>query len=93
MLLLWTKDNQNNYSGWSSTRYDSLVSDISKMSDSKAKLDKINQAQKIITEEDPPFIPLYFYARHILVNPRVTGFKASGLGVMGYKYLSLDKKR
>ncbi|HLB58508.1 MAG TPA: peptide ABC transporter substrate-binding protein [Bdellovibrionota bacterium] len=89
-LLLWVKGNPNNYTGWSSSKYDSLVDEIAKLSNSSQKLELVDQAQRLLVEDDVPFIPIYFYARNILVNPAVNGFRANGLGVLGYKYIYLE---
>lgn len=88
-LDLWTSSSGNNHSGWSNAEYDELVFKAQRTSDPKERLDLYQRAEAILLDE-APVIPIYFYTKAYLKDPRVKGWYANLLGIHPYKGVSID---
>jgi oligopeptide transport system substrate-binding protein len=51
----------NNRTGWSHPAYDSLMTKANREKNSLARMSLMNQAEQILTEQESPIAPLYFY--------------------------------
>lgn len=60
----------NNHTGWSSERYDDLLTQIEASSDPSQRYALFEQANKLLFE-DMPVIPIYYYSDVNLVSPVV----------------------
>lgn len=89
-LQVFTSHSPNNYTGWSSARYDRLVTEIEKMSPGKEREKKIHEAQRILVEDEAVVIPLYHYRMIQAVQPRIAGFRVNPVGVILLKELRLQ---
>ncbi|MDZ7618961.1 MAG: peptide ABC transporter substrate-binding protein, partial [Patescibacteria group bacterium] len=72
-LDLFTSDNPQNQSGWSSAEYDRLVRAAQLEPDDARRLALFRAAEEIVLAE-LPVIPIYFYVSQSMVRPYVTGF-------------------
>jgi oligopeptide transport system substrate-binding protein len=72
-LLMWTKGNGNNNTGWSSETYEGLLTDAAHQSDPSQRFEKFRQAERLLMEEQP-FIPFAWQARNYLHRPEVKGW-------------------
>ncbi len=91
-LFLFQSDNPNNYTGWKSTRYDELLSKIAKtdpVKDASKRQKLVNEAQKIITEEEVVVVPIYHYIQRVLVSKKVQNIEINGLGLIDLKTLKV----
>ena len=70
-LDMWLKDGGNNNTGWSSARYDELISKATFEVDPVKRGQLLREAEQILVEDEFPIIPIYMY-----VN---TGMKVDAL--------------
>lgn len=91
-LFLFQSDNPNNYTGWKSAKYDELLAKIAKLDPVKesAKRQKlVNEAQKIICEEEVVVVPIYHYIQRVLVSKKIQNIEINGLGLIDLKTLKV----
>jgi len=60
-LSLFTSDDGNNRTGWKNARYDALIREANEQTDPAAREKLFQQAETILTRDEVPIIPLYFY--------------------------------
>jgi len=58
----------NNCTGYSNPEYDHLIAEANKLTDSRARLALMHQAETLLVEKDLPLIPIYFYVGITLYN-------------------------
>ena len=61
-LDLFTSTSGNNRTGWKNDRYDALIKQANLQTDLLKRAEIFCQAETILVTEDPPIVPLYFYA-------------------------------
>ncbi len=91
-LFLFESGNPNNYTGWKSARYDELLSQIARLDPLKEHAKRkrlVDQAQKILCEEEIVVVPLYHYIQRVLVSKRVRKIEINGLGLVDLKTLEV----
>ena len=71
-LELFKSDCSYNYSNYSNAEFDQLLDASKTETDVQARMDMLNEAEKIILE-DAAFIPLQCRQEHYLLNEKVTG--------------------
>jgi oligopeptide transport system substrate-binding protein len=85
-LEIFTSGNGNNDTGWSNSNYDSLIRQAQAGSPEE-RLRLMRQAETILTTE-LPVVPIYWYTRTYLLDPRVQGWHPTLLDNRPYKYVS-----
>jgi oligopeptide transport system substrate-binding protein len=88
-LNLFVTDGGNNETGWSNKDYDQLIAEAGQTADPQKRYDFFQRAEAILMDE-VPVIPVYFYTRVYLMNPRVQGWWPNILDIHPYKYVSLE---
>ena len=73
-LELFKSDCSYNYSKYKNDDFDSLLNDSKTETDTKKRMDDLNQAEQIILD-DGAFVPLQCRQEHYLLNEKVTGVK------------------
>jgi len=86
---MFTTGNGNNDTGWSNPRYDKLVKDAQIAESEQRRLEMLHEAEELLLD-DMPIVPLYWYTRVYLKDPRVKGWEPKLLDNHPYKYVSLD---
>ncbi len=71
-LELFKSDCSYNYSNYKNDEFDKLLEDSKTETDVKARMDLLNEAEKIILE-DAAFVPLQCRQQHYLLNDKFTG--------------------
>ena len=89
-LDVWRSDSGNNYTGWASPAYDSLLRSASLTSDPPARLAFFQQAEKLLLEA-APFAPLYYNSHIFLLQPAVKGWHPTLLDHHPYKHVWLEE--
>lgn len=69
-LDLFTSTSGNNRTGWKNPRYDTLIHEANLETDLKKRADIFRQAERILIADDPPVVPLYFYAGFNCFDPQ-----------------------
>jgi len=87
-LALWKTGDGNNNTGWSSARYDALLSQSFLEGDPAKRFTTLQEAETHMLEE-APILPIYWYVRSYLVHPCVKGLLPSLLEHRCYKAVEL----
>jgi oligopeptide transport system substrate-binding protein len=69
-LDMWVTGGGNNNTGWSNKEYDRLIDQAALTKDPNARYEIFRQAETLLMTE-LPIIPIYFYTRNKLQNPKV----------------------
>lgn len=85
-LEMFTTGNGNNDTGWGSPQYDALIAKGFRSATQEEHFAALMAAEAILLEE-LPIVPLYWYTRIYLKDPRVQGWKPKLLDNRPYKYL------
>jgi oligopeptide transport system substrate-binding protein len=80
----------NNNTGWSNTRYDSLIKNAAKEQDSGKRFKLLQEAEAILID-DQPIIPIYFYVYEFLKKPYLKGLYGNALELHNFKYVYVDE--
>jgi len=87
-LDMFTTGNGNNDTGWANPRYDRLVARAQVASSEEERLGLLRDAEELLLTE-LPIVPIYWYTRVYLKDPRVQGWNPKLLNNHPYKYVSL----
>jgi oligopeptide transport system substrate-binding protein len=87
-LKIWTADNANNASGWSSARYDALLAEADHTGDLKRRLALYHEAEDMLINESV-LIPIFWYTSAHLIHPSVTGWYPNIVHDHPYKFVDL----
>jgi oligopeptide transport system substrate-binding protein len=60
-LGMFTSNDGNNRTGWKNPQYDSLIEKAAEQADLPAREKLFQQAETMLTRDEMPIIPLYFY--------------------------------
>ncbi len=83
-LNVWRGDSGNNFTGWSSPDYDSLLFAAARTADPAARAALLKKAEQILLSE-APVIPIYHYTHVFLIQPSVHGWHPNLLDHHPYK--------
>ncbi|HSH09566.1 MAG TPA: peptide ABC transporter substrate-binding protein, partial [Oceanipulchritudo sp.] len=89
-LEMFTTGNGNNDTGWSNTRYDELIKAAFRSKTEEDHFAQLLEAENILLEE-LPIVPLYWYTRIYLRDPRVRNWNPKLLDNRPYKYIYLSE--
>jgi oligopeptide transport system substrate-binding protein len=88
-LDIWTKDNGNNNTGWSSPVYEGLLREAAQQADPANRMAILAQAEKLMLE-DAPIAPIAWHSRLYLHRPEVKGWHPLVLDNHPWKTISLQ---
>jgi len=88
-LEIFTTGNGNNDTGWSNARYDALIRQAQSSGNEPDRLRLMREAEGILLSE-LPIVPIYWYTRTYLKDPRVQGWNPTLLDNRPYKYVWLE---
>jgi oligopeptide transport system substrate-binding protein len=86
-LEIFTAGNGNNDTGWTNPRYDALIRQAQSAANEPDRIRLMREAEDILMTE-LPIIPIYWYTRTYLLDPRVQGWHPTLLDNRPYKYVS-----
>ena len=84
-LQLFTSYSGNNHTHWKNPQFDKLIEEGAAEQDMDKRLVLYRQAQKILTEEDVPVIPLFSESHNYLLKPSIKGFQPDGMSYIFIK--------
>ncbi|MEM7781106.1 MAG: peptide ABC transporter substrate-binding protein [Pseudomonadota bacterium] len=87
-LEIFTAGNGNNDTGWENAEYDSLIRQAQTASSEEARIELMRQAEAILMEE-LPIVPIYWYTRPRMIDPRVEGWNPKLLDNRPYKNITI----
>jgi oligopeptide transport system substrate-binding protein len=89
-LDMWVTGGGNNNTGWSDSRYDSLIAVAANEPDRQRRFAAFGKAEKLLLDA-MPVLPIYFYTNVYLLNPAVKGWYPNLLNIHNYKYVWLGE--
>lgn len=87
-LSIFESDNPSNLTGYTNTRYDSLLDNAARQTDPQRRRLYLEEAERLLLD-DHPVIPLYYHVSKHLVSPAVTGWQDNVLDFHYSQHLSL----
>lgn len=91
-LLMWTKGNGNNNTGWHSDEYERLLAEAAHSADPADRLRLFVQAEKLLMDERP-ILPFAWQTRNYLHHPSVKGWHPLLLDNHPWKDVSLEETK
>ncbi|HUJ80077.1 MAG TPA: peptide ABC transporter substrate-binding protein [Nitrospiria bacterium] len=88
-MALFTSHSGNNYTHWADARYDELIGQAASMPDPVRRRQLYDEAQRILTEEAVPIIPLFVATQNYLVKPYVRGLRLDAMELLQLKGVSI----
>ena len=89
-LELFTTGNGNNDTGWGNPEYDALIAKAFRSRTEAEHFASLQAAERILLDE-MPVVPLYWYTRIYLKDPRLKGWAPKLLDNRPFKYLYLSE--
>ena len=90
-MNLFTSNSGNNRTHWKNGKYDRIVKSAAMEQDEEKRKKLYDSAQKILTEEDVPIMPLFTNAQNLLVKPYVKGLKPNAMDIIYLKDVWMEK--
>lgn len=90
-LNLFTSYSGNNFTHWAHPGYDKLIETAAKEPNPQKRVVNYNEAQKILTEQEHPIIPLFMEAQNLLLKPYVKGFRPNAMAILILKHIHFRK--
>jgi oligopeptide transport system substrate-binding protein len=91
-LDMWRTGDSNNNTGWGNKDYDRLLREAAVETSPEARRAKMVEAEEILLDE-LPMIPIYWYTRVYLIDPRVQNWNPLVLDKRDYKHVWLDPSK
>lgn len=88
-LDMWTRDNGNNNTGWSSAEYEGLLREAAQKADPADRLATLARAEETMLA-DFPILPIAWYSRLYLHRPEVKGWHPLVLDNHPWKHIHLQ---
>ena len=88
-LNLMTSYSENNHTRWGSKDFDKLIARAVGLGSEKLRRQVYSKAQKILTEQEVPVVPIYASVSHALISPRVVNFPFNSMQRYIFKGISL----
>lgn len=88
-MELMTSYSENNHTGWGNKSYDQLVAEGASSLDKDKRRQIYSEAQRILTEQDVPVIPIYSTVGHLLLSERVQNFPNNSIEHYALKGVTL----
>jgi len=88
-LEIFTSGNGNNDTGWQNAQYDQLIRQAQTAPTESARTALMEQAEAILLEE-LPVVPIYWYTKPRMIDPRVQGWNPKLLDNRPWKGISLS---
>ncbi|HKI83657.1 MAG TPA: peptide ABC transporter substrate-binding protein [Candidatus Krumholzibacteria bacterium] len=88
-LSIWSSGNGNNRTGFSSTRYDSLLTLAADELDSARRMKILHECERIVTSQECIIVPIYYYVVTNLYDAdKWSGLEPNLLNAVQLKYVS-----
>jgi oligopeptide transport system substrate-binding protein len=91
---LWVTDGGQNHMSYSNPEFDKLIKSASEelVADPQARWKALQDAEKILLEDDAAIAPLYQRSVNLLINPKVKGFAHHAFGPdYSYQWIKITK--
>ena len=90
-MNLFTSTSGNNRTHWKNREYDRLIELAAMEQDLEERKRLYDRAQRVLTEEDVPIMPLFQNAQNLLVKPYVRGFRPNAMDIIHLKEVWIER--
>lgn len=90
-MNLFVTGGGNNHTHWGSPVYDQLILKASSEQDPEIRRALYHEAQKILTEEEVPIIPLFVSVQNFLVKPYIKGLETNPMELLAFKKIKVSR--
>lgn len=90
-LDMFVTGGENNETGWSNKKYDSLIEEARSEADPVTRFQILREAEDILVEE-MPILPIYFYVSINMVRPYVKNFHPNLQDIHPLQVLEIDQE-
>jgi len=90
-MNLFTSTSGNNNTHWKNKRYDALIRRAAVERNPQKRQTLYDEAQRILTEEDAPIMPLFIAAQNMLIKPYIKGLEINAMDLLYLKNVSIDQ--
>lgn len=91
-MNLFMTHNGNNYTQWSNAKYDSLVDRAAGEQDPELRASLYAEADKMISQDEVPVIPIFLATQNSLVKPWVKGITFNAMDLQFFRKVYIDPK-
>ena len=91
-LKLMTSYSENNHTKWKSKTFDNLVEKAASVVSRTKRAAMYEKAQKLLTENEVPAMPMFTAVNHMLISKRVKSFPSNVMGRHKFKEAELSDK-
>ncbi len=81
-MKLFTSNSGNNHGRWKNSKFDQLLEQAARESDSAKRTQIYDEAQRLLTETDAAIAPLFWRAEATMLNPKFTGLEYNSMARM-----------
>ena len=81
-MKLFTSNSGNNHGRWKNPKYDQLLEQAARESDSAKRTQIYDEAQRLLTETDAAIAPLFWTAEATMLSPKFTGLEYNSMARM-----------
>ena len=89
-LDMWVTERGNNNTGWSNARYDELIDRANNEPDAKKRIAILREAERIVTEDEFPIIPIYIYVNQGMKVDGLQGWYETVRDLHPFKYMYFE---
>jgi oligopeptide transport system substrate-binding protein len=89
-MVLFTTDSGNNRTHWGNRRYDELIEKAATETHPERRRKMYDEAQRILTEQEVPIMPLFIAVQNLLLKPYVRGLRLNALELLYLKQVRLE---
>jgi oligopeptide transport system substrate-binding protein len=89
-MNLFTSTSGNNNTHWKNERYDRLIQKAAVEKDPQTRQQLYDEAQRILTEEEVPIMPLFIAAQNMLIKPYLKGLEINAMDLLYLKTVSVE---
>lgn len=90
-INLFVTNGGNNHTLWSNKKYDDLIKKGVSENNPEKRKQIYYEAQRLISEEEAPFIPIYYYTSETLVNSRIKNYPHNVMGKFDVEDMEIVK--
>lgn len=91
-MALWYSYSEQNNTGWKNPEYDKLVQKAAGELDKDVRKALYDKAQRILVEEDVPFIPIYTNKQYFLLKPYVSGYTINPMQQWRFSDVTVERE-
>jgi oligopeptide transport system substrate-binding protein len=89
-MNLFTSASGNNNTRWRNPEYDRIITEAASETDPAVRKTHYDRAQRILTEEDVPMVPLFIQTQNLLVKPHLKNVHVNPMDVLYVRKIRIE---